>query len=265
MNNHNLYYDKNSNIIDFSVYLVKILWHRLMNPIISAQNIHKFFGQSHVLKGVSLEVYESEIVSITGPSGAGKTTLLQILSSLDNPSIKEMKKQQIMPPASVEVQGTNILDMGTKAKNQFRNKEIGFIFQFHQLLPEFTVLENILMPCMIGKLDLAKHKERALYLTELLGIEDKVESKPTELSGGQQQRVAVARALINNPKIVFADEPSGNLDSHNAEQLHQLFFKLRDELNQTFVIVTHNPALSSITDRNIVMSDGMIESIYNQK
>lgn len=212
-----------------------------------AKGIHKSYGSLHVLKGVDLEIFEKEIVSIVGTSGAGKSTLLHILGTLD-------KADQ----GSVVMSNT---DLGQLKKDQladFRNSQLGFIFQFHNLLPEFTARENIQIPGMIRKTPLPALEKRAGELAELLGISHRLEAKPSEMSGGEQQRVAVARALINGPKVVLADEPSGNLDTQNAESLHQLFFKLRDELNQTFVIVTHNESLAALSDRKVSMKDGLI-------
>jgi len=212
-----------------------------------AKNIHKSYGNLHVLKGVNLEIKEKEVVSIVGSSGAGKSTLLHILGTLDKAD-----------SGSVVMDG---LDLGKLKKDKladFRNSELGFIFQFHNLLPEFTAFENIQIPGLIRKRDLGELNKRVNELAEILGITHRLEAKPSEMSGGEQQRVAVARALINSPKVVLADEPSGNLDTSNAEALHQLFFTLRDELNQTFVIVTHNDSLADLSDRKVTMKDGLI-------
>jgi len=217
--------------------------------MIKAKNIHKYYGNLHVLKGVDIEISKSEIVSIVGPSGAGKTTLLQILGTLDHAS--ENTNELI-------INNTNIVALKDKALAKFRNEHIGFIFQFHQLLPEFTALENVCIPAFIKNTPKAEAEKRANELLEFLGLEDRVHHKPNELSGGEQQRVAVARALINNPDLIFADEPSGNLDTESAENLHHLFFKLRDEFGQTFVIVTHNEELADMADRKLTMVDGKI-------
>ncbi|TDQ18581.1 lipoprotein-releasing system ATP-binding protein [Algoriphagus boseongensis] len=212
-----------------------------------AKGIHKSYGSLNVLKGVDLEISASEIVSIVGSSGAGKSTLLHILGTLDQPD-----------SGSLVMEGVNLIGLkGDKLAN-FRNSKIGFIFQFHNLLPEFTALENIQIPGFIQGTDDQKLKKRAQELGEILGVSHRLDHKPSELSGGEQQRVAVARALINNPSVVFADEPSGNLDSVNAKGLHELFFKLRDELKQAFVIVTHNQELAGMADRKVVMQDGLI-------
>lgn len=218
--------------------------------MVRAKNIHKFYGDLEVLKGVDLEIKKGEIVSIVGASGAGKTTLLQILGSLDTPTR--------MPETSVEINGKEITKLSEKQLAQFRNHHIGFIFQFHQLLPEFTALENVCIPALIAgknQLETAKHARDLLIL---LGLEGRVDHKPAALSGGEQQRVAVARALINRPDVVLADEPSGNLDSASADRLHQLFFELRDKFGQTFIIVTHNTELADMADRKLTMSDGKI-------
>lgn len=218
--------------------------------MIQAKNIHKYFSDLHVLKGVDLDIKKGEIVSVVGASGAGKTTLLQILGTLDKPSSKEK--------SDFVINGTNIGSLSDKALAKFRNEHIGFIFQFHQLLPEFTALENVCIPAYIKKTKRSDAEKRAKELLDFLGLKDRYEHKPSELSGGEQQRVAVARALINNPELIFADEPSGNLDSESAENLHQLFFKLRDEFGQTFVIVTHNQELADMADRKLTMVDGKI-------
>ena len=218
--------------------------------MISAKNIHKYYGDLHVLKGLDLHIKKSEIVSIVGASGAGKTTLLQILGTLDKP---EKNKE-----SSLQINDTDIYRLSSKELSKFRNKNIGFIFQFHQLLPEFTALENICIPAYIHNTPKEKAEERAKELLGFLGLKNRANHKPGELSGGEQQRIAVTRALINNPAVIFADEPSGNLDSESAENLHQLFFKLRDEFQQTFVIVTHNEELADMADRKITMQDGKI-------
>lgn len=218
--------------------------------MITAKNIHKFYDTLEVLKGVDLHIAKGEIVSIVGASGAGKTTLLQILGTLDNPS----KNNKTL----LEINGKNILNMKDKEISKFRNLHLGFIFQFHQLLPEFTALENVCIPAFIAGKEKAETEIEAKRLLEYLGLSHRINHKPSELSGGEQQRVAVARALINKPLVIFADEPSGNLDTHSAENLHELFFKLRDEFNQTFVIVTHNEELANMADRKLVMVDGLI-------
>ena len=212
-----------------------------------AKGIHKSYGSLHVLKGVSLEISSSEIVSIVGSSGAGKSTLLHILGTLDQPD-----------QGSLEMDGKNLLKLKGDALARFRNEKIGFIFQFHNLLPEFTALENIQIPGFILGGKESSLLKKAQELAEILGISARLDHKPSELSGGEQQRVAVARALINSPAVVFADEPSGNLDTANAKGLHQLFFQLRDELKQAFVIVTHNEELAEMADRKVQMKDGLI-------
>lgn len=218
--------------------------------MIEAKNIHKFYGELEVLKGVGLSIKQGEVVAIVGPSGAGKTTLLQILGTLDKPSKASN--------SSLTINDQNLLDLKDKALSNFRNKHIGFIFQFHQLLPEFTALENVCIPAFIANLSKKEAEKKATELLDFLGLSDRIHHKPNELSGGEQQRVAVARALINNPDVVFADEPSGNLDSTSAENLHELFFTLRKKFNQTFVIVTHNQELAEMADRKLEMKDGKI-------
>jgi len=218
--------------------------------MIIAKNIHKYYGDLHVLKSVDLHIKKSEIVSIVGASGAGKTTLLQIMGTLDKPSKKKN--------SALEINNTSIYGLKSRELSKFRNKHIGFIFQFHQLLPEFTALENICIPAFIKKTPRKDAEKRAIELLSFLGLENRASHKPGELSGGEQQRIAVARSLINNPAVIFADEPSGNLDSESAENLHQLFFRLRDEFDQTFVIVTHNEELADMADRKLTMVDGEI-------
>ena len=218
--------------------------------LIVAKNIHKAFGDVKILKGVDLEVKNGEIVSIIGSSGAGKTTLLQVLGTLTNADQGE-----------VFYDNTNISKLSDKELADFRNKNIGFIFQFHHLIPEFTALENVCMPAFIAGISKKKAEEKAKALLDRLGLTHRLNHKPNELSGGEQQRVATARALINSPKIIFADEPSGNLDSKNAKDLHQLFFDLRDEFKQTFVIVTHDQSLAKICDRSLEMNDGFFKTV----
>lgn len=218
--------------------------------MIQAKNIHKYYDDLHVLKGVDLEVQKGEIVSIVGTSGAGKTTLLQIIGTLDKPSQD--------PTTRLSINNQNILNLKDKELSKFRNLHLGFIFQFHQLLPEFTALENVCIPAFIANRPIAEAEAEAKKLLDYLGLSHRITHKPTQLSGGEQQRVAVARALINKPAVIFADEPSGNLDTQSANNLHQLFFKLRDEFNQTFVIVTHNQEFADMADRKLVMRDGGI-------
>lgn len=221
-----------------------------MEPIITAKNISKTYGDLPILNGINLEIKKGEIVAIIGPSGAGKTTLLQILGTLLSPD----KNTE----TSLLIDGEEILGLQPKPLAKFRNQSIGFIFQFHELLDEFTALENVIMPGLIQGKKQAEIIESAQDLLDLLEVGHRKNHKPTTLSGGEQQRVAVARALINQPAIIFADEPSGNLDSHNADQLHHLFFKLRDELGHTFVIVTHNKELADMADRTIKLVDGRV-------
>lgn len=215
--------------------------------MIVGKNITKSYGSLRVLKGIDIHIGQAEVVSIVGASGAGKSTLLHILGTLDRADAGELT-----------IAGMNIHALSGKKLAAFRNKHIGFVFQFHQLLPEFTAIENICMPAFIGGLSLKEAERKATELLEFLNLTERANHKPSELSGGEQQRVAVARALINNPSVVFADEPSGNLDSHNAEELHKLFFRLRDHFKQTFIIVTHNELLANQADRKLVMSDGRI-------
>ena len=215
--------------------------------MLTAKGIVKSYDSLQILKGIDLEVAEGEIVSIVGSSGAGKTTLLQILGTLDRPD-----------KGIIQVNGINPFSLSAKKLSAFRNQSIGFIFQSHQLLPEFSALENIALPSLIKGESMEFAKKEGLRLLEMVGLSERAEHKPNELSGGEQQRVAVCRALINHPKVIFADEPSGNLDSHNSEELHKLFFHLRDEFKQTFVIVTHNESLANMADRKLVMKDGML-------
>ncbi|MFN0729120.1 ABC transporter ATP-binding protein [Polaribacter gochangensis] len=218
--------------------------------MIIAKNIHKSYGKVNVLKGVDLHIKKGEVVAIVGPSGAGKTTLLQIIGTLDKPQ-SDVNYELILNATSLKGISDNKI-------SKFRNQHIGFIFQFHQLLPEFTALENVCIPAFIAKKEKKETEKKAKELLDFLGLEDRYQHKPNQLSGGEQQRVAVARALINNPSVILADEPSGNLDSTSAQNLHELFFKLRDEFNQTFVLVTHNEELAAMADRTLTMKDGVI-------
>lgn len=218
--------------------------------MIKATNVQKYYGDLQVLKGVNVAIKKGEVVAIVGASGAGKTTLLQILGTLDTPTNSN--------DSTVEINGVAVTGLNAKNLAKFRNEHIGFIFQFHQLLPEFSALENVCIPAFIKKTNKAEAEKRGKELLDFLGLSDRYDHRPKELSGGEQQRVAVARALINNPSVIFADEPSGNLDSESAENLHQLFFKLREEFGQTFVIVTHNADLANMTDRKLTMVDGLI-------
>ena len=216
--------------------------------MIKLEGITKSFGSLQVLKGIDLEINKGEIISIVGPSGAGKTTLLQIMGTLDEPDA-----------GVVQIDGTVVSRMKEKELSAFRNKNIGFVFQFHQLLPEFTALENVMIPALIAGVSSKEAHERAMKILDFMGLVDRASHKPNELSGGEKQRVAVARSLINDPAVILADEPSGSLDTHNKEDLHQLFFDLRDRLGQTFVIVTHDEGLAKITDRTVHIVDGMIK------
>ena len=216
--------------------------------MIDAKGITKSFGSLQVLKGIDLHIDKGEVVSIVGPSGAGKTTLLQIIGTLDRPD-----------SGSVCVDSIDTTTLSQRALSDFRNRHLGFVFQFHQLLPEFTAIENIMIPAFIGGESRAKAEARAKELLQFMGLADRASHKPAELSGGEKQRIAVARALVNNPAVVLADEPSGSLDTHNKQELHQLFFDLRQRFGQTFVIVTHDEQLATLTDRTIHMRDGLLE------
>ena len=215
--------------------------------MIEVKGITKSFGELQVLKGIDLIINDSEIISIVGASGAGKTTLLQIMGTLDKPD-----------QGKVIINNTSVLDLKDDRLSEFRNKNIGFVFQFHQLLPEFTALENIMIPALISKVKESESRKKAQELLNMMGLSSRSNHKPNELSGGEKQRVAVARALVNNPAVILADEPSGSLDTENKEELHQLFFDLREKLGQTFVIVTHDENLAQLTDRTVHMKDGVI-------
>lgn len=224
-----------------------------MSAMIKVKDVTKSFDRLQVLKGIDLTVERGEIISIVGPSGAGKTTLLQIMGSLDRPD-----------SGTVSYDGTDIFSMSEKQKARFRNANIGFVFQFHQLLPEFTIAENVAMPALIGGMSRTKALARAKELLDYLGLGDRISHKPSQLSGGERQRGAVARALVNSPDVVLADEPSGSLDSVNRQELHRLFFDLRRDMGQTFVIVTHDESLAAMADRTIAMHDGRITEIVTR-
>lgn len=219
----------------------------MANLMIEATNIHKYYGPLHILRGVSVAISDGEVVSIVGPSGAGKSTLLHIMGTLDRAN-----------EGKVLYEGADVFQLGDKKLGLFRNQHIGFVFQFHHLLPEFTAVENVCIPAFIAGKNESTTKKKAAELLDYLGLKDRLQHKPAALSGGEQQRVAVARALINNPKVVLADEPSGNLDSDSATELHRLFFQLREKFSQTFVIVTHNEELANLADRKLTMRDGQI-------
>ena len=221
--------------------------------MIDIQGITKSFGPLQVLKGIDLHIDKGEILSIVGPSGAGKTTLLQIIGTLDRPDA-----------GTVTIDGIDVSRLSAGKLSDFRNRHIGFVFQFHQLLPEFTALENIMIPAFIAGMGRREARERAMELLRFMGLEERASHKPNELSGGEKQRIAVARALVNQPDVILADEPSGSLDSHNKQELHQLFFDLREKMGQTFVIVTHDEGLAALTDRTIHLKDGMIINTENK-
>lgn len=221
--------------------------------MIQIRNITKSYGTLQVLKGIDLDIEKGKVVSIVGQSGAGKTTLLQIMGSLDRAD-----------SGSVVIGGVDVMKLSDAKRSQFRNQHMGFVFQFHQLLPEFTALENVMMPALIGGTSRSEARKRAQELLAFMGLSDRADHKPSELSGGEKQRVAVARALVNKPDVVFADEPSGSLDTQNKQELHRLFFQLRDEMGQTFVIVTHDEELANLADRKICMKDGMIETALTE-
>lgn len=218
--------------------------------MIQIRNIKKSFGSLEVLKGIDLDIEQGKVVSIVGPSGAGKTTLLQIMGTLDKPDC-----------GSVVIDGVDVMTLSDAKRSTFRNKHMGFVFQFHQLLPEFTALENVMMPALIGGTPKREARKRAEELLAFMGLSDRASHKPNELSGGEKQRVAVARALVNKPDVVFADEPSGSLDTQNKQELHRLFFDLRDQMGQTFVIVTHDEQLADLADQKISMKDGLITDV----
>lgn len=221
--------------------------------MLKAHNIHKSFGSVEVLKGINLEVKKREIVSIVGASGAGKSTLLQIMGTIDDADM-----------GTVEIDGVRANELGDKALSEFRNSKIGFVFQFHHLLPEFTAIENICIPAFIKGLSKKEAEKKAYELLDFMSLSNRATHKPSEISGGEQQRIAIARALINNPAVILADEPSGNLDSNSSQALHQLFLKLREEFGQTFIIVTHNKELANLADRKVKIADGVISKENNK-
>lgn len=242
------YYSLGNSIVEIRNFFLRFFVKSY--PMIEAKQLYKSFENVEVLKGVDISVKPGEVVSIVGASGAGKTTLLHLLGTLEKPNANK--------DAGIWIDGQNVLALNDKQLSEFRNQKIGFIFQFHQLLPEFTALENVCIPAFIKGTNKKEAEAEAVRLLDYLGLSHRIHHKPSELSGGEQQRVAVARALINKPVVIFADEPSGNLDTQSAEHLHQLFFKLREELQQTFVIVTHNESLADMADRKLVMKDGRI-------
>ncbi len=247
--NLQLYYNINSH----HPKVILLSLQRCQNYMLKATNIHKSFGSVEVLKGINLEVEKQEIISIVGASGAGKSTLLQIMGTIENAD-----------QGIVQIDGIRATELGDKALSEFRNSKIGFVFQFHHLLPEFTALENICIPAFIKGLSKKEAEKKAYELLDFMNLTDRAEHKPSAMSGGEQQRVAIARALINNPAVILADEPSGNLDSNASQALHQLFLKLREEFGQTFVIVTHNKELANLADRKVEIIDGVIPKENNK-
>ncbi len=236
-------------VIELQIKTYYTTYFNYFYKVIKANNLQKAYGTLKVLKGVDVNIEKSEVVAIVGASGAGKSTLLHILGTLDKPDT-----------GALFINNIDVLSLNDKRLAHFRNQQIGFVFQFHHLLPEFTALENICIPAFIARVNSRDANKKAMELLEMMGLKDRAHHKPNELSGGEQQRVAVARALINQPAVVFADEPSGNLDSKTSEELHQLFFTLRSEIEQTFVIVTHNDDLATLADRKLIMQDGVMAS-----